>query len=120
MKLDKICAKVEFVLEMIENIKKVIKRHNGIVNALSDFESQAAILMFLMHIGESLNKLYSLDDNLVLYIDKDDIKGAYAVRNFIAHDYEGVDLAFIESILRDKLFELKDNLVRYKEQICIF
>ena len=57
---------------------------------------------------------------LVLYIDKDDIKGAYAVRNFIAHDYEGVDLAFIESILRDKLFELKDNLVRYKEQICIF
>jgi len=67
-----------------------------------------------------LNKLYSLDDNLVLYIDKDDIKGAYAVRNFIAHDYEGVDLAFIESILRDKLFELKDNLVKYKEQICIF
>jgi len=120
LKLDKICSKVEFVLEMIENIEKVINRHKGIVNALSDFESQAAILMFLMHVGESLNKLYNLDNNLVLYIDKNDIKGAYAVRNFIAHDYEGVDLAFIENILRDKLFELRNNLIRYKEQICIF
>jgi len=88
LKLDKICSKVEFVLEMIENIEKVINRHKGIVNALSDFESQAAILMFLMHVGESLNKLYNL--------------------------------AFIENILRDKLFELRNNLIRYKEQICIF
>ncbi|WP_457560419.1 HepT-like ribonuclease domain-containing protein [Caminibacter sp.] len=43
-------------------------------------------------------------------MDKEDIKGAYVVRNFIAHDYEGVDLAFIENILRFKLNELKIQL----------
>ncbi|WP_457560420.1 hypothetical protein [Caminibacter sp.] len=40
--------KIEFILLMIENIEKFLKRHNGIVSALNDFESQAAILMFLM------------------------------------------------------------------------
>ncbi|WP_457564261.1 HepT-like ribonuclease domain-containing protein [Caminibacter sp.] len=99
--------KIEFILLMIENIKKFFKRHNGIVNALNDFESQAAILMFLMQIGETLNKI---KDALEVYVDKEDIKGAYVVRNFIAHDYEGVDLAFIENILRFKLNELKIQL----------
>jgi len=30
-------AKVDFVLEMIENIEKIIQRHNGIVKALDDY-----------------------------------------------------------------------------------
>jgi len=51
-------AKIEFVLEMIENIETVCQRHRGIREALEDeVEGRAAILMFLMQIGETLKKL---------------------------------------------------------------
>ena len=35
------------------------------------------------------------------------VKGSYDVRNFIAHDYEGVDLRLIDNILRYLIPELK-------------
>ncbi len=51
-------AKVEFIILMIDNINKIIDRHNGLVKALDDsIEARPAILMCLMQIGESLNKI---------------------------------------------------------------
>lgn len=45
-------AKIEFILEMIENIEVVCKRHRGVSEALDDeVEGRAAILMFLLQIG---------------------------------------------------------------------
>ena len=35
--------------------------------------------------------------------DKQDIKGSYELRNFIAHHYEGVDLYIIEDVIRHRL-----------------
>ena len=43
-------AKIEFILSMIDNTEKIIKRHNGIVNTLNDFEGQMAILMAIAQI----------------------------------------------------------------------
>lgn len=55
---------------------------------------------------------------MINYIDKNDLKedkeGAYYTRNYIVHDYEGVDLGFIESILRDYLPSLKNKLTNIK------
>jgi uncharacterized protein with HEPN domain len=99
-------AKVAFVLEMIENIEIVCQRHEGIAQALEDeVEGRAALLMFLMQIGESLKKIDSTD--ISKYKLDREIKGAYDVRNFIAHDYEGVNVIVIEDILKDNLPELK-------------
>ena len=51
-------AKTKFILKMIDNIKKIITKHGGIVKALEDeLEAQPAILMALLQIGESLNKI---------------------------------------------------------------
>ena len=102
----KYLAKVEFILEMIENIETVCNRHSGVSKALDDeVEGRAALLMFLLQIGESLKKI---DVNDVAKYDLDrEIKGAYDVRNFIAHDYEGVNIIVIEDILKDNLPELK-------------
>jgi len=86
---DKPVAKIEFVLEMIKNIETVCQRHKGIHEALEDeVEGRAAILIFLMQIGETLKKLHS--DDIAMYGLETEIKGAYDVRNFIAHDYEGL------------------------------
>ena len=54
-------AKIDFILEMIENIELIISRHKGIVETLEDFEGQMAVLMGISQIGETLKKI---DDNL--------------------------------------------------------
>ena len=98
--------KLDFILENIENIFIIIQRHNGIVKALEDkIESRPAILMALLQIGETLNKLERKYEML-----DDDIKGSYQVRNFIAHDYMGIDMGLIESIIRIKIPTLKSLL----------
>jgi len=106
-------AKIDFILEMIENIEKIIKRHNGIVKALDDYEGQMALMMGLLQIGESLHKI---DKS---YLDKfnlsEDTKGAYNVRNFIAHDYDGVNMVVIEDILRLYVPKLKDKVLKMKK-----
>lgn len=101
-------SKIEFILEMVENIEKIVQRHNGIVDTINDFEGQMAILMGISQIGETLKKLP--DDFVEKYDLKEDKEGAYYTRNYIVHDYEGVDLGFIENILREYLPKLKEKL----------
>jgi len=105
-------AKIDFILEMLENIDKITKRHDGIVKTLEDFEGQMAVLMALSQIGETLKKF---DNDIVIKYDlKDDRDGAYYTRNYIVHDYEGVDLGFIENILREYLPKLKNKIIKIK------
>jgi len=104
--------KVDFILEMIENIEKIVKRHQGVVNALEDFEGQMAIFMGLAQIGEILNKF---DDEIIKNLDlEEEKKGAYYTRNYIVHDYEGVDLIVVEDIVRRHLPILKEKLLKVK------
>jgi len=108
-------AKVDFILEMCENINEIIKRHDGIVKTLADFEGQMAILMGLSQIGETLKKL---DDATVeKYTLQEDREGAYYTRNYIVHDYEGVDLSFIENILRSYLPELQTKITSIQSDL---
>jgi len=114
MSKQSLLAKLDFILEMIANIESIINRHNGIVDTLEDFEGQMAVLMGISQIGETLKKL---DDEVTqkydLVKDKD---GAYYTRNYIVHDYEGVDLGFIENILREYLPNLKKKITLMKSE----
>lgn len=104
-------AKIEFVLKMINNIEILIQRHKTITAVLQDeIEAKPALLMALMQIGETFNKI---DDSLLVkYHLQVESKGSYSVRNFIAHDYEGVDLGLVESVVRLHLPELKNKLIK--------
>jgi len=107
-------AKVEFIIEMIENIEFIVNRHGSITKALSDIEGQMAILMAIAQIGETLKKI---DDNIIKRYDLiEDKEGAYYTRNYIVHDYEGVDLAFIDNIVRKYLPKLKDKMQKIKDE----
>jgi uncharacterized protein with HEPN domain len=106
-----IYAKTKFILKMIDNIKKIIVKHGGIIKALEDeLEAQPAILMALLQIGESLNKI----DKAIIekYHLTQEAKGSYDVRNFIAHDYERVRLEIVEDILRNSLEELEKKILK--------
>ena len=92
--------RIKSIHTKLADINQIIKRHNGIVQALSDIEGQPAILMLLIATAEQFNKLYSKDAEVIQAFDIEDIKGFISVRNFIAHDYDGINLALIENDLR--------------------
>jgi len=96
----------DFILTKINDIESFIKKYEKISVLLKDTMGRDASLMCLLQVGETLNKL----NNNYKSLDKDDIKGAYDVRNFIAHDYMGVDLGFIEAIIRVRLPQLKQTI----------
>ena len=115
MSKDTLKAKIEFIVEMCENIAKIVKRHGGVTKALEDYEGQMAILMGISQIGEILKKI---DDEVVAKYDlREDKDGAYYTRNYIVHDYEGVDFAFIENIVRQYLPELKEKMANISKEL---
>jgi len=93
---------LEFVLQMISEIEKVIDRHGDAYLALNDFEGKNSILFNLLQIGEKLNKINSERLRNLL-----PIKEAYSIRNRITHDYDGIDLIIIEDILSEEFPILK-------------
>ena len=102
-------SKIYLILEKIEYIEQIIKNSGSITKALEDKVTiRPAILMHLTAIAEQFNKLKQSHANSILKnFDKDDLKGLYDVRTYIAHDYEGINLAIIEWIIRFGLPKFK-------------
>jgi uncharacterized protein with HEPN domain len=101
--------KLDFILEKIDDIESFKARYNSIEDLLNDIMGYDATLMSLLQIGETLNKLKNEP-----FAEKLPIKGTYDVRNFIAHDYEGVNKVIIEDIIRIQLPKLKQTILRIK------
>jgi len=79
-------TKINFILDICED---------SIVNALEDEKTtRPAIMMHLTSIAEQFSKIK--DNNILNKFDESDVKGAIDTRNFIAHDYEGINLLIIE------------------------
>ncbi len=92
--------KIEYILDICEI---------GIVKALKDEKiTKPAIMMHLTSIAEQFSKIK--DINLLNNFDNEDVKGAINTRNFIAHDYEGINLPIIEFIIRERLPVLKTEI----------
>lgn len=101
--------KLDFIVEKIEDIESFKLRYKSIEDLLNDVMGYDATLMSLLQIGETLNKLRE-----ETFADKLPIKGTYDVRNFIAHDYEGVNKMIIEDIIRTQLPKLKQIILNIK------
>ena len=106
-------SKIYSILEKIDFIEENIEKHGGIVNALNDeVTTRPAILMLLVSISEQFHKLKQNNvQSLLVYFNDEDIKGMQDVRNFIAHEYDGVELAIIEWLLRNALPKLKQQCI---------
>ncbi|MBV5279660.1 MAG: DUF86 domain-containing protein [Campylobacteraceae bacterium] len=107
-------------MNRIKNIDKKLKLIDSILRdcdgkisiALQDeTKSRPAILMHLISIAEQINKLKDESAFEILELfSKQDLKGVYDVRNFIAHDYDGVDLSIIENVIRYGLPSLQESV----------
>ena len=94
-------------------IENIVKEKNGIMPALEDEQnSRASIMMHLTSIAEQFDKLKNDGEfELLSRFEKSDLKGSYDIRNYIVHDYDGLNLAIIESVIRDKLPKIKGIII---------
>ena len=105
--------RIKTIQKRILLIETIIDEFDGkISKALEDeTKSRPAILMHIVSIAEQINKLKdeSAFEILEIFL-KQDLKGLYDVRNFIAHDYDGVDLSIIEDVIRYGIPSLKNSV----------
>ncbi len=95
--------RIQNIEKKILLIQDIIAQVNGKISiALQDeTKDRPAILMHLISIAEQINKLKDESAfELLEKFSKQDLKGIYDIRNFIAHDYDGVDLSIIENVIR--------------------
>ncbi len=106
--------RIKAILNKIDDIEFFIAQKDGkIVQALEDRILKPAIRMQIITIAEQFNKLKDENEfELLSQIDKNDLKGLNAVRNFIAHDYDSVDDEILEIVLRIHMSKLKEQLLK--------
>ena len=101
----KALQRVNTIQKKIKFIQTIVKEKGNVYKALEDEQnSRASILMHLTSIAEQFDKLlHNGELEILSYFDKQDIKGSYDLRTFIAHDYEGVDLYIVEDVINERL-----------------
>ncbi len=116
---DDICVRLRSIKKKIDSIEVVISCHGGIVATLEDEdEAQPAILMLLVAISEQFQKIQKQDQKVANVFGSETLKGIVAVHNFIAHDYDGINLAMIENGLRYEIPRVQETLEKILEDSC--
>ncbi len=103
------------VLSMLQSIGKVFYFTNTFTTADEYFENNKqlnylASLTLLSNIGEQSNKLSDNFRNKLNAINWKQIKG---LRNFIVHNYEGIDYIILFDTIKNDLPILKTELENY-------
>jgi len=113
--------KLERIAEKINFINEITNDFGSIQSALKDKKSgKPSIMIHLLSMSEQFNRLKDNSSfDILSKFDKEDLKGSYDIRNFIAYDYEGVNLPIIEMVIRIKLPKIKavvDDLLSCREK----
>ncbi|WP_300362603.1 HepT-like ribonuclease domain-containing protein [Hydrogenimonas sp.] len=108
---EKVFQRLETILKKISFIENIVREYGSVHHALADEQmGRASILMHLTSISEQFDKLlHSGEFDALSFFEKEDIKGSNDLRNFIAHDYEGVDLYIVEAVLNERLPIIKKS-----------
>ncbi len=99
--------KLEFILEKINDAISYKDSFKSIGNLLNSKIGFDATNMCIMQVGETLNKL---SEDFIKKYNHLPIKESYLTRNYIAHDYEGVNKYIIEVIIKEHFIELKKDI----------
>lgn len=110
--MSKAYDRLEVILKKINFIEEIIVDSGNISKALEDEKSaRAAMMMHFTSIAEQFNKLAKDGEFEILQeFDKRDLKGTYDMRNYIVHDYEGLNLSVLDMVIRQKLPIMKETI----------
>lgn len=102
---EKALKRVSIIQKKIIFIQNIVKEKGSVIQALEDEQNaRASILMHLTAISEQFDKLlHNGELDILMHFKKEDIKGSYELRNFIAHDYEGIDFYIVEDVINERL-----------------
>ena len=108
----KALQRVQVIEKKITFIESIVKEKKTTSEALEDEQnSRASILMHLTSVAEQFDQLlHNGELDILAYFEKEDIKGSYELRNFIAHDYEGIDLYIVEDVINERLPIIKKSV----------
>ncbi len=101
------------IKEKITFIEDIIEKFDNKITPILEDEKvyKPDVYMHLVAIAEQFNKLKLEQEYEILsFFPKEDLKGIYDIRTFIAHDYDNVNEIIIENILRYHLKEMKQYL----------
>ncbi len=101
----KALGRIKIIKKKINFIHNIVSEKGSVIKALEDEQNaRASILMHLTSIAEQFDKLlHSGELDILSNFEKQDIKGSYELRNFIAHDYEGIDFHIVEDVIVERL-----------------
>lgn len=101
----KALERVRIIEKKIKFIQAIVQEKGSIHAALEDEQNtRASILMHLTSIAEQFDKLlHNGELEILAFFEKEDIKGSYDLRTFIAHDYEGANLYIVEDVIEKRL-----------------
>lgn len=102
-------ANIEEVLYAIRHIQEYTASISSLEELLTDTKTYDAVLMNFILIGEACKRLPS---ELKASIPQIDWKGINGYRNYIAHEYFGVDQQVVWSSLKVELPKLKAEMER--------
>ena len=113
--LERDLQRLKVILSKIDMIDEIVDTFSYVTKALEDeVLAKPAIMMHLTAIAEQFSKLK--DETIVSQFEKNDVKGAIATRNFIAHDYDGVNMSFIETVVKERLPVVKNVILKTLEE----
>ncbi len=95
------------IIDSSSKIKRFVEDHNNADSFYSDIESFDAVLLNFVIIGESVARLSEDIKQRNLHIPWKQIK---RFRNFVVHDYFGVDAEEVWEIIQSHLPELEENI----------
>ncbi|MEK7597028.1 MAG: DUF86 domain-containing protein [Patescibacteria group bacterium] len=98
---------LDHILEAINNIESYIKDTNSQEEFVADKKTRDAVLRSFQVIGEAANNLNEDFLNTQTDIEWEKVIG---MRNFIIHEYFGVDLKIVWDTIKDDLPTFKENI----------
>lgn len=110
--MSKAQQRLKTILKKITFIEEIVEESGNITKALEDEKSaRAAMMMHFTTIAEQFDKLSRDGEFGILQeFDRRDLKGAYDMRNYIVHDYEGLNLSVLDKVIREKLPVMKKTV----------
>ncbi|WP_298705812.1 HepT-like ribonuclease domain-containing protein [uncultured Campylobacter sp.] len=103
--------RLELICKKIDAIQQICKI--GVEKALAD-ELRDRVIMHLISCNEQLQKIQDSGDIEILSIfAPSDVAGFRGIRNASAHDYEGLNLAIVQSVISDYLPNIKQNIDKF-------
>ena len=104
--MDKSKKYLSDVLRAIYLIEEFVEEISDFNDYESDLKTQSAVERQLVIIGEALNKLKKLNQNVIIENDKQII----AFRNRLVHAYDSIDNSIVWVIIKRHLLQLKEEI----------